>query len=235
MTYKYLVDWAKFNVEESLNQPILPHAIVVLNAVDIGKGDERWTVQHATDNFFRDVSSVVNSDADLRHLAGLRGINIHSKSSAKQLLQCFYSEVHVIRIPAKRPERYTLIDKQIRQLRQLIIEAGEKAHHAKMVSRRLNDVDTLQEYLQAGFDHFAANIDQPFDFKSVSLRTRVIAKDFGDHIINLASTVQEYTRNRGKVLFGGLVSLVASCILLDYVRHNLPGKWGKLEFGIECN
>ncbi|KAI9789319.1 MAG: hypothetical protein M1816_006208 [Peltula sp. TS41687] len=215
LTYKYLVDWAKFNVEESLNQPILPHAIVVLNAVDMGGDDER--------QFFHDVSCVVNSNADLSHLAGLRDIKIHSRSSARQLLQCFYSEVHVIRIPAKRPERYTLIDGQIGQLRRLIIEAGEKAHHAKTISRRLSDVDTLQEYLQAGFDHFAANIDQPFDFKGVSLRIRVIAQDFGDHIINLASTVQEHSRIRGKVLFRGLVSLVTSCILLDYVRHNLPG------------
>lgn len=218
------MNWAKFNVEKSINQPLLPHAIVVLNAVDMGSGGERWTVDDVTSSFFRDVAGAVAIDPGLRGLAQLRNINPEDSLSSRELLKCFYSEVRVIRVPAKRPERYSLIDEQIRQLRNLIIDAGEKAHHAKTLSRRLNDVDALQEYLQASFDHFATNIEQPFDFKSVSLRTRAIAQDFGDHIINLASTVQENTTAKGKTLFKGLVSLVASCILLDYVRNNLPGR-----------
>lgn len=196
---------------------------MVLNAVDIGSGEERWTVEGATDSFFRDVAGAVARNPVLAQLANLRYIDPRSEQASRLLLQCFYSEVHVIRVPAKRPDRYSLIDTQIRQLRRLIIDAGEKAHHAKALTRRLNDADGLQEYLQAGFDHFAANIDKPFDFRSVSLRTRVIAQDFGDHIINLASAVQDRNRIQGEVLFRGLVSLVASCILLDYVRNKLPG------------
>lgn len=224
LTYKHLVDWANFNVEESINQPILPHAVVVLNAVEIGQTDQRWTVKDATDSFFRDVFGTVYADSELRKLAEMRGINPSHEMSSRELLECFYSKIHVIRIPAKRPERYSLIEDQIQELRRLIVTAGDDAHRAKVITRRLNDVDSLQEYLQAGFDHFAAKIDEPFDFKSVSLRSRTIAQDFGDHIINLASTVQEHTRVRGKMLFQGLVSLVASCILLDYVRNDFMGR-----------
>lgn len=202
----------------------------MLNAVEIGHSEQRWTVKDATDSFFRDVSGAVVTDPELRRLAGLRNIDPSHEKSSRELLECFYSKVHVIRIPAKRPERYSLIDEQIQELRRLIVAAGDDAHRAKVITRRLNDVDTLQEYLQAGFDHFAAKIDEPFDFKSVCLRTRTIAQDFGDHIINLASTIQEHTRVRGKTLFQGLVSLVASCILLDYVRNNLPGGVSTLSY-----
>ena len=217
------MDWAKFNLEESINQPILPHAIVVLNAVDIGSDDKRWSVDDATVSFYKDVAKAVSRDPELRKLAEMRYIDYRYEGSARKLLQCFYSEVRVIRIPAKRPERYGLIDEQMGKLRDLIIDAGDKAHHAKILTRRLNDVDTLQEYLQAGFVHFADNIDEPFDFKSVALRTRVIAQDLSDHIVNLAGTVQKCTRIKPRVLFKGLVSLVASSILLDSVRNKLPG------------
>jgi hypothetical protein len=103
-----------------------------------------------------------------------------------------------------------------------------------MINRRLANVDELQEYLHAGFDYFATHVDKPFDFKSVSLRTRLIAQDFGDYIVTLASTVQECIQLRGKVLFAGLVSLIALCILLDYVRNNLPGWFTSLKCSRYC-
>jgi hypothetical protein len=88
-------------VEKSLNQPILPHAIVVLNAVDVGVGEDRWTVKDATASFLNDVSGILDSDPLLKELARNRGTETDPVRSAARLLQCYYKSVSVVRIPAK--------------------------------------------------------------------------------------------------------------------------------------
>ncbi|OAP64799.1 hypothetical protein AYL99_00771 [Fonsecaea erecta] len=227
ITYKYLVDWAKRSVEKSLNQPILPSAIVVLNAVEVAGKEERWTVEHATNSFFRDVEGITSTEHDLKELArnfapegDRRGL------SARELLECYYRSVRVIRIPAKSSETYNLINNQILLLREEIVSVCQTAHYEKRIKRRLVNADDLQQYLQAGFEHFANDIERPFDFRMVSTRNKLIAHDFGDHILTLARTIHESTRHERLQpikLLAGLCSLIASCILLDYVRNNLQG------------
>ncbi|KIW97974.1 uncharacterized protein Z519_01558 [Cladophialophora bantiana CBS 173.52] len=227
ITYKYLVDFAKRSVEKSLNQPILPSAIVVLNAVEVAGKEERWTIEDATRSFFRDVQGITTSGHDLRELAKNFASESDCRSlSARELLKCYYRSVRVIRIPAKSSETYNLINKQILLLREEIIRVCQTAHYEKSIKRRLANADDLQQYLQAGFEHFANDIETPFDFRTVSTRNKLIAHDFSDHILTLARTIHESTRHerlQPKMLLGGLCSLIASCILLDYVRNNLQG------------
>ncbi|OAL40290.1 hypothetical protein AYO20_00026 [Fonsecaea nubica] len=227
ITYKYLVDWAKRSVEKSLNQPILPSAIVVLNAVEVAGKDERWTIEDATKSFFRDVEGITTTEHDLRELArNFAPEGDYRSLSARELLECYYRSVRVIRIPAKSSETYNLINNQILQLREEIVSVCQTAHYEKSIKRRLANADDLQQYLQAGFEHFANDIERPFDFRMVSTRNKLIAHDFGDHILTLARTIHESTRHellQPKMLLGGLCSLIASCILLDYVRNNLQG------------
>ncbi|OAL18149.1 hypothetical protein AYO22_10926 [Fonsecaea multimorphosa] len=210
ITYKYLVDWAKRSVEKSLNQPILPSAIVVLNAVEVA-----------------DVEGITTTEPDLRELARNFAPEGHRRGLfARELLECYYRSVRVIRIPAKSSEPYNLINNQILQLREEIVSVCQTAHYEKSIKRRLANADDLQQYLQAGFEHFANDIERPFDFRRVSTRNKLIAHDFGDHILTLARTIHESTRHERLqpiMLLGGLCSLRASCILLDYVRNNLQG------------
>ena len=225
-----MINWAKRSVEKSLNQPILPSAIVVLNAVEVTGGPGRWTVQDATTSFYRDVEGITTSNPELKELA--KNFNVdadHRSLSARELLEFYYRSVRVIRIPAKGPDTYNLINTQIVLLREEIISVCRTAHHEKRIKRRLANADDLQQYLQAGFEHFAKDIDAPFDFRTVSARNKLIAHDFGDHILTLARTIHYSTRQerlQPRILLGGLCSLIASCILLDYVRNNLQGKPG---------
>lgn len=200
----------------------------MLNAVEVAGGAERWTVDDATKSFFRDVEGITTSDHGLKELTkNFTTDDDRRVLSARELLECYYRSVRVIRIPAKSPDIYNLINTQILQLREEIVQVCQIADYEKRYKRRLANVDELQEYLQAGFDHFANDIDAPFDFRTVSARNKLIAHDFSDHILTLARTIHESTcreRLEPKMLFAGLCSLIASCILLDYVRNNLQGQ-----------
>lgn len=220
-----LLQWADACVEKSINQPILPHAIIVLNAMDIGNDSERWDIQETTNSFMDGVSDSLSRDPVLTNLAASWTSRKKQIETMKELLECYYSSVQVVRIPAKSPKTYLWINDQVKKLRQAIHTACAQAHYDKRSSRRLADVDLLNEYLRAGFKHFAVNLSEPFDFKHVALKKRPIPQDFGDHVVNLASTIQKSMFNQaGTVLFQGMSSFIVSCILLDIIRNSRPGK-----------
>ncbi len=219
-----LLQWADACVEKSINQPILPHAIIVLNAMDIGNESERWDIQEATQSFMDGVKDSLPRDPVLLNLASSWNDRKKKVVTMSELLGCYYSSVQVVRIPAKSPKTYLWINDQVKKLRQAIHSACTQAHYDKRSARRLADVDLLNEYLQAGFEHFARNLSDPFDFKQVALIKRPIPQDFGDHVVNLASTIQKSMFNQsGTVLFQGMSSFIVSCILLNIMRNQLPG------------
>ena len=92
-----------------------------------------------------------------------RGKTIHTM---KDLLECYYSSVTVIRIPAKG--RYPKIDDQIRELRNLLQKRCVESSSAKLKSRMLSSFDELNMYLQCVFDHFSQDPDNPFNFIEVA-------------------------------------------------------------------
>lgn len=54
-----LVDWASAALEISLNQPVLPHAILLLNASDNSTGPDLWDVEvtSSTESFSLELRS----------------------------------------------------------------------------------------------------------------------------------------------------------------------------------
>ncbi|KPI35954.1 Calcium-independent phospholipase A2-gamma [Cyphellophora attinorum] len=233
ITYKYLVDWARHSVEKSVNQAILPVAVVVINAAEMDEDARRWTIEGATEDFFRDVKGITTDDSLKELMKNFLAENDERTLSAQELLECYYKSVRVIRVPAKKADTYNLINTQLVLLRGEILRACQRALDEKRIKRRLASVDDLQQYLHAGFDHFASDLDRPFDFRAVDTRNKLIAHDFSDHILTLASTIYETTQGqntRGQRLslspanlFNGLCAFIASCILLDYVRNDLQG------------
>ena len=80
----------------------------------------------------------------------------------------------------------------------------------------------LNMYLQSGFDHFTSYLDVPFNFMQVSLLRNPIPSDFGGHIVQLCASLSDcfLIRNMERVrwAFDQLSVMVASCVMLDYVR-----------------
>ena len=56
-------------MEKSLNQPTLPHAVIVLNATEMEVAQEEWDPEHATNILMSAVSDAIHQDSTYRHLA----------------------------------------------------------------------------------------------------------------------------------------------------------------------
>lgn len=121
--------------------------------------------------------------------------------------------------------RPNLIKDQIEKLYTIIQEACVSARRRKGELRMLLDADELQDYLHYAFDHFACNLDTPFDFVQASFTNSPIPPTFGGNILKLAINLMEIWENKvdGRTLFVELSYMVASCIMLDSARHKIRG------------
>ena len=220
-----LLKWASTSIESATNQSVLPHAIVVLNKSHALLRDEEFDVDVATKNLLRDAnqSLAVNSDVArfVRYWQGSdRARNI---SCAEDLLNCYYSSFKVIRIPEKG--RYMLMNQQVKRLQTQISSCCQGSHEGKIQARRDLNADELGECLQSGLDHFTSTLDRPFDFLSFSWSHNPIPPGFEGNILRLALEIKSRQPVfEGQDIFGHLGHMVASCIMLDFVRHRMKGK-----------
>ncbi|KAK5119234.1 hypothetical protein LTR85_007848 [Meristemomyces frigidus] len=187
-----LLDWGEASLEKSLNQATLPHAVIVLNASDVGIDQSEWDPRVATERLLEMVKSACDRVGGVPEILNLmniwrqRGVEIRK---VEDLISKYYSSFTVVRIPDKG--RYTLMNEQVVKLRQVIDGDCRESFEAKHKARMLCNSDDLNVYLQAAFDHFTTNLDVPFNFIDVSLRYNPLPENFGDHIVRLAKAIKE--------------------------------------------
>jgi hypothetical protein len=216
-----LIKWASSSFEKSVNQPTLPHAVIALNATDTKVGQQEWDPEHATEVLMSGVAGAIGRDpayAELRDYWTGRGRHIQTM---KDLLECYYSSITVVRIPGEG--RYMMIDSQVQKLHGVITRRCTESFNAKRRSRMLSNSETLNVYLQCAFDHFSQDLHTPFNFMDISLKINPIPQDFGGNILKLAVAMKNQIADP-KRIFKELSHMVASCILLDCVRQDLKGK-----------
>lgn len=211
-------------MDKSVNQPTLPHAVIVLNATE-DVDDKEWDIKVATELLMDDIRSAVRQVPQVEEYARIwkqRGRNI---SSTHDLLKCYYASVSVVRVPARG--RYMLMDEQIEKLFKLIRLKCEASLLNKKRLRMLATAEKLQIYLQAAFDHFAQNLTVPFDFIKEALKHNPVPRDLGGNILKLALFMQENSPDQphwnAAHVFTTMSPMLASCFHLDSVRQNLLG------------
>ena len=170
-----------------------------------------------------DQSLRVNSDV-ARLVRSWQGQdNVRNINSAEDLLNCYYSSFKVIRIPDKG--RYSLMNKQIKRLQERIMFCCHGSHEGKLQARRDLNADELGECLQSGLDHFSSTLTIPFDFLAFSWSRNPIPPGFEGSILRLAFRIKKQrTSFAGNDVFKHLGHMVASCIMLDFVRHRVKGE-----------
>ena len=223
--FEKLVIWAAAALEKSSNQPVLPHAIIVLNAEDNDINEDLWKVSTATIDLLESESLAQS----LAHNATFKKYKLFWKErnrniqTMEQLLLSYYSSVRVVRIP--KTGRPNLINEQVGKLYEGIQSACASSRQTRSALRMLLDAEELQPYLQYAFDHFACNLDTPFDFVQASFTNSPIPLDFGGNILKLAINLMEALENQidGPTIFTELSAMVASCIMLDSARHKIRG------------
>ncbi|KAI9690171.1 MAG: hypothetical protein M1822_009132 [Bathelium mastoideum] len=225
-----LLDWAHTSMEKSVNQPTLPHAIIALNATDTSVDQQLWGPDFATENLMGTVAGAISRDAKYRDYADYWKERGKVVRTMKDLLECYYASVLVVRIPRKG--RYMLINEQVTKLHQEITANCNVAYNTKRKARMLSNSDELNGYLQSAFDHFSQKLDTPFNFVEVAWKNNPIPNDFGGNILKLAVAVRNAGRlTTGSRIFQELSAMVASCMVLDCVRNGHRGKHtNKLRF-----
>ncbi|KAM0714605.1 hypothetical protein Q7P37_009901 [Cladosporium fusiforme] len=224
-----LIDWGVAAMERSINQPNLPHCIVVLNCSDPSLSAEEWDVDQCTRSLLSTVCGAINY---VEGVPRCRALADHWEklgrriSSTEDLILCYYTSFKVIRLPVG--SQFNRIEQQTTKLANLIERCCLHSSRVKDRMRMQTDVAELERYMQHGFDHFTTHVDLPFDFVQASLMHNPIPSDFGDHILQICLAVQRLHSSSPDELAGGLRQLtafVASCILLDCARH----RKGRLE------
>lgn len=222
-----LIHWGARSIDASLNQPALPHAVIVLNATEGGVDEGEWDVCTATERLLADVHGAVHREPALGEYVrawARRGRKIDNTS---ELLACYYASVSVVRVPHKGGS-YMLMDEQAGKLMELVRRRCAASHATKRQLRMLATAEKLQVYLQAAYDHFTKSLDVPFDFVREALRKFPIARNFQGNVLSLAlairdNSTQEALKEDAKRIFLAMAPMIASCIMLDAVRQNLLG------------
>jgi len=143
--------------------------------------------------------------------------------TAEQLLLCYYSSVSVVGIPRKG--RYALLNEQVAKLNAQIKRRCDGSRQTKKRSRLTLNAEELQAALSVGFDHFSRSLDEPFDFMETLFKLNPTSNDFGGNVLRLALAIRKskMTGASGPEIFQHLGPMVASCVMLDYVRHHIKG------------
>ena len=79
----------------SSNQPVLPHAIIALNASENDIDPELWHISTATEKIFESLSGTVNQNATFKKYAQFWGERKRQVDNVKDLMLSYYSSVQV--------------------------------------------------------------------------------------------------------------------------------------------
>jgi hypothetical protein len=217
-----LLEWGSVAIETTYNQPILPYAILALNATENDLDPHLWDVQTSTRLLFDSLATTIDKNVEFSKYAELwrqRGKRI---DNVEDLMKCYYSAVMVVRLPTNgRPK---LIEAQAQKL-YLEIERGCRlARSVKAETRMLLNAFEFQGYLNHAFDHFCSTIDAPFDFVECSYLNTRLSTTFGESILTLAAGMaRKKPRPTASSIFDKLGRMIASTIMLDTVRNGLKG------------
>ncbi|KAI1119643.1 hypothetical protein F5Y14DRAFT_396046 [Nemania sp. NC0429] len=220
-----LIQWGAASLDTSLNQPVLPHAIIAINATDKLDAAE-WEIETSTERLMTAIEGAIYHEPGLQEYVQTWNKIGKTITDTKQLLECYYSSITVIRIPTR--SSYTRMDIQAERLFNLIKTRCTESQDTKRRTRFLADAERMQEYLQSAFDQFTRDLDAPFDFVKASLRRNPVPRNFEGNILRLAMSIKENSEqksleNNAREVFRRLAPMVASCIMFDAARLNLMG------------
>ncbi|KAI0552170.1 hypothetical protein F4679DRAFT_571841 [Xylaria curta] len=226
-----LIKWGAASIDKSINQPVLPHAIIVLNATDPNVDEKEWDVSKATQMLLSDVSDAIWREPILQQYAETWRRRGRRLNTTRELLECYYASVHVVRIPYKGS--YMLMNEQVGKLSDLIKDRCATALSNKKQVRMLANAEKLDFYLQAALDHFTLDLHTPFDFVKEMLQHSPVSRNFEGSILSLALLIKENSvhpaiRNDAEWIFRTIGPTIASCVMLDAVRQKLPGTVSRL-------
>lgn len=201
-----------------MNQPMLPHVIVVLNCTDLV--DEReLDADFLTNRILSGYNGCLQNVPIFEQLAQIWGTPGRPIRVLDDLIKrCFFSFT-VSYIPDGR-NRNNLLRRQLMRLYDIIVDKSQRSYRKRNEIHMLFNADEFGFYLQTAFDHFSSDLETAFNFEHASLTNQPLPEDFVGNVLRLATTIKAHAKP-GSILwmFRPLSQVVASCVLLDYIRY----------------
>jgi len=184
-----LIKWADKVHLKSLNQVALPHALIVVNQKPISCSDERL----ASSEMLGKMQDWKLIDSELGKIAAKWNDLLPEGSQVKSmrdLLLRYFGSINVVHIPHidAGPDQ---VHRQFQQLRTRI--ENEKAAVQGKRWRAFSQINAVQleTYLNAAFNHFSKDINEPFDFFKYSLDNNSLPEGLTGHATRLMSRIRE--------------------------------------------
>lgn len=229
-----LLEWASKAIHCSSNQPCLPHAVIVLNKSDPSLPDEDWDPITSTKWLFAGLERQLDTNLKFKpFVATLKGDDRRRTVGAHELLECYYSSVQVVRVPAfaDGAGRPKLIQQQMNTLYRRLSDCCVDAREQKRERRMLLTADQFSPYIQLAFDHFSSSgLDKGgFDFIQASFLNRPVFPNLADNIVAIARPSLKMRKDGAnhkhlKAYFEDLSRPVASALMFDAARNERMGK-----------
>src|SRR5271170_2970884 len=161
-----LIGWAAAAIERSSNQPMLPFAIIIINAVDNRTDENLYDVGMATQKLLEGLKEAVYRNPAFKQWATFWRENGREIDTTRDLLLSYYTDVRIVFVPDKgRPK---MVDKQYRVLHREIEDAVTRSQARRQNAHLLLSSDQFNLYLQFAFEHFSMTLNTPFDFVTAS-------------------------------------------------------------------
>jgi hypothetical protein len=90
-----LVEWAAAALETSSNQPVLPHAIIALNASENSIDPDLWDTDIATEQLLESLSQTVRQNVCFKRHSQIWAARNKQIQTVEQLMLSYYSSLRV--------------------------------------------------------------------------------------------------------------------------------------------
>lgn len=90
-----LLEWGSVAIETTYNQPILPYAIIALNATENDVDPQMWDVRLSTQLLFNSLAETVDKNIKFSKYADLWRERGRIIETVEDLMLCFFSAVRV--------------------------------------------------------------------------------------------------------------------------------------------
>lgn len=221
-TMEQLIKWADKVLSKTVNQPSLPHAILVINGLKTHPED--WLdEQIATEKMLRNRGEMSLRDPKLAAIAtGWRQVMPRGTNlvSVYDLLLQYFSSIRVVYIPDVSKCTPDVLFLQYKQLKDRVTAQSRVAQSTKRESWNLLNASELSAYFDAAFSHFCDHFDEPFDFFKISRRNNPIVEGFDQHICNLMRRLGN-EKDPADHLSKRIAPIVASSISVDMTTSKL--------------
>ncbi len=205
-------------LEKSTNQPVLPHAILVLN-------DNESSFPGGTRSLKNEVIAFIQRpstwDADLSRLKDVWVRRGKSVNTLRDLLDCYFSSVEVHEMPRSKCSR---MYEQSNRLYDAIANRCAEIYQTKRELRMSLDSKDLAKYMSHAVAHFASTKEAPLDFNEAKLHGLDTPSEISPHLLDFASQLQAHFPDLGGL---EILEKLGEMTALSYNLHNIRSRGKK--------